>query len=374
MLVLALSAAGVLATVSLTNRATASAETAAPAARPALTVTTTRASSSTVPVSLSANGSIAAWQDAIIGSESNGLRLAEVRVNVGDVVKKGQLLARFADDAVRADIDQANAALLEAKANADEAAANAARARALDNSGAFSAQQVSQYLTAERTASARVKSAQASLNQQQLRLKYTQVVAPDDGVISARNATVGAVVGAGTELFRMIRQGRLEWRAEVTAPELARIKVGAAVKVQAASGLEVNGKVRALAPTVDQQSRISLVYVDLDQKLAPAVALKAGMFAKGRFELGSNQALMLPQQAIVVRDGFNYVFRVNPDNRVRQVKVTTGRRQGDLVEVTSGLSADVAVVVSGTGFLNDGDLVRNVTAPVASKTAAPAKR
>jgi len=374
-LVIALGAAALCATIAFAtaNRATAEDEKAPP--RPALSVTTARPATTSLPINLTANGSIAAWQEAVIGSESNGLRLAEVRVNVGDVVKKGQVLAVFADETVRAEIEGARAALLEAQANQKEAKSNADRARALESSGALSAQQVTQYVTVEMTAAARVKSAQATLTQQQLRLKYTQVVAPDSGVISARSATVGAVVGVGTELFRMIRQGRLEWRAEVVAQDLGRIKPGSRAVVRAASGAEIAGKVRTVAPSVDPQTRIALVYVDLPPSLSSDMPLKAGMFASGRFELGASNALTVPQQAVAVRDGFSYVFRLNPDSRVSQVKVNLGRRLGERVEVVSGLSADMAIVVQGAGFLNDGDLVRNIAAPpVPAATRATAAR
>jgi len=374
-LVIALGAAALCATIAFAtaNRATAEDEKAPP--RPALSVTTARPATTSLPINLTANGSIAAWQEAVIGSESNGLRLAEVRVNVGDVVKKGQVLAVFADETVRAEIEGARAALLEAQANQKEAKSNADRARALESSGALSAQQVTQYVTGEMTAAARVKSAQATLTQQQLRLKYTQVVAPDSGVISARSATVGAVVGVGTELFRMIRQGRLEWRAEVVAQDLGRIKPGSRAVVRAASGAEIAGKVRTVAPSVDPQTRIALVYVDLPPSLSSDMPLKAGMFASGRFELGASNALTVPQQAVAVRDGFSYVFRLNPDSRVSQVKVNLGRRLGERVEVVSGLSADMAIVVQGAGFLNDGDLVRNIAAPpVPAATRATAAR
>lgn len=369
-LALAAGAAALCALVALATStgATAKDEKAA-APRPALTVTTARASATRLPINLDANGSIAAWQEAVIGSETGGLRLIEVRVNVGDVVKKGQVLAVFSDETVRAEVDQARAAVQEAQANASEAFANAERARKLESSGALSAQQVTQYITAERTANARVQSAKATLTQQQLRLKYTQVVAPDSGLISARSATVGAVVGVGAEMFRMIRQGRLEWRAEVTAPDLGRIKAGSRAVVRAASGVEVAGKVRTVAPSVDPQTRIALVYVDLPPSLASDAPLKAGMFASGRFELGASNALTLPQAAVAVRDGFSYVFRLGADNRVNQVKVTTGRRLGDRIEITGGLNAEVPVVVSGAGFLNDGDLVRNVAAPAPAPAA-----
>jgi RND family efflux transporter MFP subunit len=331
-------------------------------AKPALTVTAGRPQSATLPLRLGANGNVAAWQEAAIGSESGGLRLTEVRVNVGDVVRKGQVLAVFSSDTVGADVAQAEAALQEAQANAAAAAADAQRARALSSSGALSEQQVTQYLTTERTANARVAGARATLAQQRLRLKYTQVIAPDSGVISARSAAVGAVVGVGTELFRLIRQGRLEWRAEVTASELTRIKPGAAVLVKAANGSELTGRVRTVGPTIDPQTRNALVYVDLPPSLAPNAPFKAGMFASGQFDLGASAALTVPQQAVAVRDGFSYVFRLNPDQHVSQLKVATGRRIGERIEIVAGLRPDALVVVSGAGFLNDGDLVRNVPA------------
>jgi RND family efflux transporter MFP subunit len=339
-------------------------------ATPALTVTTAAPRTASLPLKLGANGNVAAWQEAIIGSESGGLRLTEVKVNVGDVVRKGETLAVFSADTVNADVEQARAALQEAQANAAEAAANAKRAQSLKSSGAMSEQQVTQYLTAQRTATARVAAAKATLTQQQLRLKYTQVVAPDSGVISARNATVGAVVGVGTELFRLIRQGRLEWRAELPASDIGRVKAGTRVRVKGANGSEVVGKVRTVAPTVDAQTRTTLVYVDLPPSLSSNAPLKAGMFAGGEFELGASNALTVPQQAVAVRDGFSYVFRLNPDSRVSQVKIGTGRRLGERIEVVSGLAPDVQIVIEGAGFLNDGDLVRNVPAPAPAKVAA----
>ncbi len=351
----------------------AAADKKAGAPKPALTVTTSQPQAARLPIKLSANGNVAAWQEASIGSESNGLRLTEVRAAVGDTVRAGQVLAVFAADAIDADVAIANASLQEARANAAEAAANAARARSLQSSGAISAQQISQYLTAEQTANARIAAAKATLAAQQLRLKYTRLVAPDSGIISARSATVGTVVGAGVEMFRMIRQGRLEWRAELTSAEMSQLKQGTKVLVKAANGSQANGTVRTIAPTVDAQTRSGLVYVDLPGATVGTGAgpnnppFKAGMFASGEFELGTSDAMTVPQQSVAVRDGFSYVFRLNPDQRVSQLKVQTGRRLTDRIEVLGGLKADTLVVVAGAGFLNDGDLVRNVAA--ASATA-----
>ena len=343
------------------------------AVKPALTVSTARAQSSRLPRQLTANGNIVAWQEASVGAQANGLVLRDVLVNVGDWVKKDQVLARFAPETVNADLAQAKASLAEAQANATDASANAERARRLQGTDALSPQQTAQYQTAEQSALARVEAAKAMLTAQQLRLAQTQVTAPDHGVISARSATVGAVLPAGTELFRMVRQGRLEWRAEVTAAELNQIKVGTSASVTAASGANLKGRVRVIGPTVDPQSRAALVYVDLPQH--PDV--KAGMFAKGTFELGASQALTVPQQAVVIRDGFSYAFRVNSDLRVTQLKLQTGRRLGTQVEVLEGIKAEDDLVVQGAGFLNDGDLIKvaPALAPAANPTAsAPAKK
>ena len=336
-------------------------------AKAALTVSTVQPQSARLGIQLAANGSVAAWQEASVGAESNGLRIAELRANVGDSVQRGQVLASFATETIQADVALARAALAEAQANAAEALANAERARAVAGSGAVSAQQIGLYLSQEQSAKARVDSAKAQLDAQLLRQKQTQVLAPDSGVISARNATLGAVVGAGTELFKLIRQGRLEWRAEVTASELARIVPGTPVLVTAPGGAQRKGKVRMLAPTVDAASRNGLVYVDLP---GAAGTFKPGMYARGEFELGQSTALTVPQTAVVVRDGFSYVYRVGDDQRVSQRKVQTGRITGDRVEVLNGVKPEERLVASGGSFLSDGDLVKVVEA---AQPAAAAK-
>ncbi len=328
-------------------------------AKPALTVTLVSPEVRVLPRQLAVNGSVAAWQEASIGAESNGLRLAEVHVNVGDVVRKGQLLATFADQTLRAELAQIRAALAEAEASLALAQADAKRARELQGTGAISEQQIKQLLVAEQTAQARVQAQQANLALQELRLTQTRVVASDDGVISARNATVGAVVSTGHELFRLIRQSRLEWRAEVPAADVARLKSGMAARVQGPSGEAIEGRLRMVAPTVDARTRNALVYVDLPK---PG-ALKAGMFARGSFDLGRSEALTLPQSAVLLREGFSFVMTVDAESKVREQKVVAGRRDGDRVEILEGLKPDARVVASGAAFLGDGDTVRVTDAP-----------
>ena len=338
------------------------------APKAALTVTTVQPVMRNLPFTLPANGNVSAWQEASIGSEVNGLRLVSVNVNVGDKVAKGQVLATFATEQMTAEVAQAQASYAEVQANALDATVNADKARTLQASGALSDQQINQYLTTEKSTKARLEVAKAALAVQQVRLKQTRLLAPDSGVISMRSATLGSVVGNGAELFKMIRGGRLEWRAEVTSAELANIKPGANVSITAASGAKVQGKVRMLAPTVDAVTRNALVYVDL-----PFHAdIKAGMFAKGEFEGSASSVLTLPQQALVLRDGFTYAMRVEPGNKVLQVKLQTGRRAGDAVEVVRGAKAGEKFVASGAAFLADGDTVKVVAAPLPNTASASA--
>jgi RND family efflux transporter MFP subunit len=329
------------------------------AARPAITVSVIHPQSAVLPVKLTANGSIAAWQEAILGAEINGLRLTEIRADVGDRVRRGQVLAVLQGEAIEADVAQARAGIADAEATLADARVNAGRARAIQGAGALSEQQIAQWLTAEKTAEARLAAQRAVLNQQQLRLKYTRITASDDGIVSARGATLGAVVSQGQELFRLIRQSRLEWRAEVTAADLAQIKPGQTVSVRArgaATAAPVQGRVRLAAPTVDAQTRNAMVYVELPGGFA--AGLRPGMYASGDFQIDSLTGLGVPQAAVVARDGFQHVFVVGEGQRVKLTKVQIGRRDGAQLEVLSGIGPAQTVVVSGAAFLADGDTVR----------------
>ena len=371
-----LSVAAILVGVSAMVAVAAADKTSAAAgAKPALTVTTIKPQSGAIAAVFSASGNIVAWQEAIVGAEVSGLRVKELQANVGDLVRKGQVLATFAPETVEAEAAQSRATVAEAEAALAEAAANADRAKSLEASGALSTQQIQHYATAAKTAEARLAAARATAKVTQLRVSQTQLLAPDDGTISARLATVGGVVQAGQELFRMVRKNRLEWRAEVTSTELQNVSPGQKVRVITPAGEVVSGTVRIIAPTVDPQTRNVQVYVDL----APSRAAKAGMFARGEFQLADANGITVPQQALVVRDGLSYVFTVGPDNRVKQVKVETGRRVADRVEVRQGIGLQTAIVATGAGFLKDGDLVRvvapTVAVPVAAKTTpASAKK
>ena len=250
-----------------------------PAPRPVLTVELVSPARASWPEFIVASGEVAPWQEASIGAEVTGVRLDKVLVNVGDVVAEGQLLAQFNEDTLRADLARLDAAIAEATANLERARADASRADRLEITGALPQQTIQSYRTQVQVAEAQLGSARAQRDAQSLRLRYARVVAPDDGVISSRSATVGAVSTMGEELFRLVRRNRLEWRAEVPAELLARLQPGITAIVQTHDGAEVTGTLRQRSPTVDPGTRNGIAYVDLpgDSGLA------GGMYVSGRF-------------------------------------------------------------------------------------------
>lgn len=304
---------------------------------------------------IAAPGRLVAWEEASIGSELGDLRLVDIRVDVGDQVRKGQLLAQFDPAQVQAELNERLAALAETRALLVEAEDNAQRAESLRDTGAMSHQSITQYMTQADAVRAQLQSAEARVESSRLRLRQTRVIAPDDGVISARAATLGSVGSAGTELFRLIRQNRIEWHAEVPASQVHRIALGQAVTMQLPDGSTIAGLVRQIAPVL-AEDLTAVVYVKL---LNDAQALaRVGMYLKGTIVSGTSQALTVPMSSVVMRDGREYVFAVGADSKVVQTSMKSGRRRGADVEVLSGLSAAQSIVISGGGFLHDGDPVR----------------
>lgn len=341
----------------------ASAGAATPTApRPALTVTAASASNRDWPAEIEASGAIAAWQEATVAARVAGLPLVEVRADVGDVVRRGQLLARYDDATVRADLARAEAALAQAEANAQSAAANRDRALGLQPTGAISAQELLQIKTQAAAAAAQVAQARAGVTAARLTLEHTRILAPDDGVVASRSAMLGAVAGSGTELFRLIRRNRLEWRAELGAAQLGRVAPGMRARLTLPDGSTATGKLRQVAPALEGSSRLGIAYVDLD----PGSHARAAMYASGRLEAGRRSVVTVPAESIVIRDGRSYVAALAGE-RVRMVAVETGSRRDERVEIVRGLAAGASVVARGAGFLQNDDLVRVAPATSAAR-------
>lgn len=321
-----------------------------------LSVTVTRGQAVSLPIRVPAAGRIEAWQEASIGTEANGLRLTDVMVNVGDSVKRGQALAVFDGGTVAAELAEARASVAQAEAEAAEADTNAQRAKSVEAAGAMSAQQVGQYVAASKTARARLDAVRAVEKRNRIHVAQTRVLAPSEGIISSRTATVGAVVPAGQELFRMIKESRLEWRAAVAVPDLNAISQGQRATITLQGQPPIHGTVRMVSPLIDAQTHTGLIYVDLPADRV----LRSGLFARGYLDLGEGPALIVPRSAVLLRDGFHYVMQIGPESSVAMKKVGLGRDIGEQVEITTGLSASDRIIASGLSFLSDGDKVRVV--------------
>lgn len=323
----------------------------------ALTVELVAPESRTWPQELHANGAVAAWEEIVVSSETGGLRVAELLVNVGQRVAKGQLLARLADDTVRAEVAKQEALVAQAEASLSKATGDLKRALSVDVAGAIAPQKVDEYKATEASSRAALASARADLQSARLKLAQTRIVAPDAGVVATKSGVVGNVASSGTELYRLIRQGRIEWRAELDARQLAQVRPGQSAQVVLPGGQAATGKVRLVSPTLSTTTGRGTAYVSL---MADSPA-KVGVFASGAIELQQAPALTLPEAAVVLRDGRSYVYTVGTDGKAASRPVTTGRRQGDRVEVVSGLDAGARVVAKGGAFLSDGAQVTVLT-------------
>lgn len=264
-----------------------------PHGRPALTVETATLRTEQWSRTLLATGSILPWQEASIGAQVQGLRIADVRVSLGDTVKQGQVLAT------------------------------------LDNG---------------------VGPADSNRNVQ------GRIIAPDAGVISAADATVGSMPRPGVELFRLIRQGRLEWHAELTADELMLLRRGMEATIQLGEGRTAKGRVRAISPEVDPRTRYGMALVSLQDSRG----IVAGAFARGTFDIsgGKQPVETLPDTAVMQRGSDTFVLVVDAGSHVHERAVVTGQRQGGRVQIRNGLKQGEQVVASGGAFLADGDVVQ----------------
>ncbi len=303
------------------------------------------------------SGNVMPWQESQISTEIGGLRLANILVNEGDTVKKGQILARLNAASVETDLDVANAQQAEAEAMLAQAAATLERGNRLAPSGGVSRQELTLYETQKHTAEARLNAARAQVRRQQQKLEQATLSAPDDGIISASLATEGSIVQAGSELFRLIRQGRLEWRAEVRGELLMKLAVGQEVMIKSPLGNDIKAHVRRISPTIDLGTRHGLVYVDVPQNSD----FKAGLKVAGSINLGKRKALVIPLSALLDPEGTPRVFKLDTDSKLEAIAVKTGRIKDRQVEILSGLDEQTQVVARDLQLLREGEPVKIIT-------------
>lgn len=337
------------------------------AASSTMAVTLAKAQTRNIERSVIASGPVSAWEEMQLGVELSGVRVTSLNVDVGQSVKRGQLLLQLDHRTLDSDLRQADASLNEAKAGLQLANINFNRGQQLAKSQLISASALDELRAGVVQAQARLATTQAIRDGVQLKRDFASLRAPDDGIISKRLVQPGQVVMAGAELLRLIRRGRLEWRAELNETDLARVQIGAKIRLQTSAGEIVEGIVRAVSPGLDATTRTGTLYADLPN---PG-SLKAGTFLEGRILTSASQALTIPSTSLIQRDGHSYVYIVTADSTVQRVRVSSGTSEQGFVEITQGLKAGDAVVDSGAGFLSDGDRVNVVAKTSEAKSPSP---
>jgi RND family efflux transporter MFP subunit len=301
------------------------------------------------------DGSVVAWQELAVSAEVAGLRVAEVAVDEGDQVQRGEVLVRFDASLLNAQAAQAEAGVKEAEAALQFLQSDVARAVELSRGAFIAAQTVEQRQSAARQAEARLVLARARRDEAAARLVQTRLVAPTDGVVIRRSAQPGTVSAVGQEMFRLVRDGRLELDAKVPELELAAVQTGQTARVLHGDEI-VQATVRSVAPMVATDTRLGVVHI----ALPGGSGLRPGMFARVEIHVDAAPALVVPQAAVTFRGDVPVAFVLDDNGRVLLRRLTTGMRRDGLVEVLAGLQSGQFVITSGAGFLSDGDRVQVV--------------
>jgi HlyD family secretion protein len=404
--------------------------------KPVLTVTTQAPQMLALDRRIAINGTISAWDPVSVAATTGGLQVDSVRVEEGDLVKAGQILATLDSSQLKAQLDselarlaanEANAkksvqplrredingleaavaqaqatvadqgaALVQAKANRENADTNITRYEYLKTEGAVSAQEAQDRATVKEvddatvdSAEQRVRAAKFALKQAQEKLAMaheggrqedidiaraavgeskgnvrklrtqideTIIRAPVDGLIARRDVHLGDIAQSGKMMFLIARDNRLEVKAQVPETDLRYIQAGQPVNIQCSvtGDKKIAGRVREISPLVDADTRLGTVRVDVPI----ACGLKAGMYAEGKTDIGKYAALTVPEGAVITRDDKSTVFVLHNNNQVESRAVTVGSRDAGHAEITNGLTGTDAIVVDGAGFLKDGDYVQ----------------
>lgn len=331
-------------------------------------VTAATVTATNLPRVVNASGSVSAWEEVPVGAETGGLVATGVFVDEGTYVRQGQTLVQLNDAVLRAQLRQQQAQVQTAEANLARDDAALARSQELKERGFLSQASLDTAQANQRSSAAGVAQARAALSQTQTQLNQATVRAPVSGLVIRRSVTRGQIVQAGSELFRIVRDGRLELDAQVPETDLPLVRAGMPAVVVSDQGGETSGRVRIVTSEVDPETRLGIARV----ALTAGSGLRPGMFARARIDAGEAPVLTVPSDAVVFREGRAGVYVIDANSTVKFVPVQTGERSGNLVAVTSGLSAGQRTVVQGAGFLGEGDAVTVTTASAAVGTPARA--
>jgi RND family efflux transporter MFP subunit len=343
------------------------AETKAGATGSSQTVTVATAASQNLPRTVTASGTISAWEEVPVGAETGGLTATAVYVDEGRYVRQGAPLVQLNDALLQAQLRQQQAAVQTAEANADRDQAALDRAQELKERGFLSQASLDTALANKRSSDANLLAARASLSETRTRLSQATIRAPVSGLVISRSVTRGQIVPAGTELFRIVRDGRLELDAQVPETDLGLVRAGQTAIVSSDQVGETTGTVRIVTPEVDPETRLGVARISL----TAGGGFRPGMFGRARIDVGASPAVTVPTASVLYRENRPGVYILDSQGRARfrPVVILTRAREWTAVE---GVDAGASVIVQGAGFLGEGDRVRvaAATAPAARPAAA----
>ncbi|WP_051257079.1 efflux RND transporter periplasmic adaptor subunit [Brevundimonas aveniformis] len=334
------------------HEATEPAAAAASAGGQAVSVVTV--ASDTLAGVVTASGTVSAWEEVPVGAETGGLTAVAVLTDEGRYVHQGEVLVQLNDTLLRAQLRQQDAAVASAQASVAQADNALARAQELRDRGFLSQAGLDNAIAQQATAQAQLNAASAGRAETQARLAQAAIRAPVSGLIISRSVTRGQIVQPGSELFRIVRDGRLELDAQIPETEIRLVRAGQPVQISSDEAGAGSGTVRIVTPEVDPQTRLGVARISL----GAGSGLRPGMFARARINVGALPAIVVPPAAIVYREGREGVYVLQTDSRVHFQVIRTGERTDQQVQVLEGLSAGQQVVTDGAGFLGEGDHVR----------------
>jgi HlyD family secretion protein len=374
----AVAAFGLAASAALAEEAAPAAPSLAPA------VTVVRAAERELVERAIVTGTLVPREEVLVAPEVEGLRITEVLVEEGAVVKQGQVLARLSRDILDATLAQNTAALaraeaaiaqaqsqiVQAEAAQTEAAQALERARALMRSGNTTEAQLEQRISLARAAEGRLaaarnglsmaeaekRSAEALRQEIEVRLDRTEIKAPRAGIVSRKTARIGATAAAsGEPLFRIIAEGEIELEGEVTETQILRVREGASADISMGQDRTIRGRVRNVLPEVDRATRLGKVRISLGSD----PSLRIGAFARGTVEIARRTGVAVPVSSVVY-GAEGATAQVVAGNKVQSRRVRTGLSAEGFVEIETGIASGELVVAKAGSFLRDGDTVRAV--------------
>ena len=306
-------------------------------------------------------GDVEAFYNAAIHAQTSGY-VREWRKDIGAKVRQGEVLAVVETPELDQRIAAAESELVKAKANQALAHVTAQRWGSLRNSAAVSQQAVDEKASDASAKDAEVQAAEADLGRLKALKAFDDIVAPFDGVVTARNVDIGSLVKAdsndGSALFSVadIHQMRVYVRAPQAYAAALKIGMKATLQLPEYPDRSFEATVETTSRAIDSKSRALLVELYADNKDG---ALTPGAFARVRFQIPPDpNALKLPANALLFRDNAIEVATLGLENRIDLKKVRIARDLGSEVEIDGGLSVDDRIVANPPELLGAGDEVR----------------